>query len=224
MALGERNRNPLAPRSTAEGACAMRAAGALEQDPAVRCPDDMAAGFLGGFNVTTLAKHRATRNLFVRGTERRLPGAYTYEIARAKFIDEIVLAQAAGGLDELVLLGAGLDSRPYRLAEQLRRPGVRGRPSRQPRLEARPAASPTRARARSCRLRRGRLQPRRPCRRPRRGRAQTRRADAVRLVRRQHVSTEGCSGRGSLVDRRPLCPTRVGRLRRGMGGGDRRVR
>lgn len=123
MALGERGRNPLAPRSTAEGACALRAAGALERDPAVRCPDDMAAGFLHGLNVTTLAKYRATRGLLLRRANRRAPGAYTYEIVRAKFIDENVLGAAAAGLDELILLGAGLDSRPYRLAEQLR--GVR---------------------------------------------------------------------------------------------------
>jgi methyltransferase (TIGR00027 family) len=83
----------------------------------------MAAEFLGGFNVSTLAKRRATRRLWLWGAERKSPGAYTYEIARAKFIDEVVLGEAAAGLDELVLLGAGLDSRPYRLAEQLR--GVR---------------------------------------------------------------------------------------------------
>lgn len=98
----------------------MRAAGALEPDPAVRCPDHMAAGFLGGFNVTTLAKHRATRRLVVRSVNRRVPGGYTYEIARAKFIDDVVLGEAATGIDELVLLGAGLDSRPYRLERELR--------------------------------------------------------------------------------------------------------
>lgn len=123
MALGERGRNPLAPRSTAEAVCALRAAGALEKDPAVRCPDQMAAGFLGGFNVTTLAKYRATRALMLRVAKRRIPGAYTYEIGRTKFIDEVVLDAVAAGLDELVLLGAGLDSRPYRLAAQLK--GVR---------------------------------------------------------------------------------------------------
>jgi len=89
----------------------------------VRCPDGMAADFLGGLNVTTLAKYRATKGLFVRAASRQPPGAYTYEIARAKFIDEVVLGEAKRGLDELILLGAGLDSRPYRLAEQLR--GVR---------------------------------------------------------------------------------------------------
>jgi len=119
MALGERGRNPLTPRSTAEGACALRAAGALEEDPAVRCPDDMAAAFLGGFNVTTLAKRRLTRRLFLRGANRSVPGAYSYEIVRAKFIDEVVVGETEAGLDELVLLGSGLDSRPYRLAEQL---------------------------------------------------------------------------------------------------------
>jgi methyltransferase (TIGR00027 family) len=119
MALGERGRNPLSPRSTAEGACALRAAGALEADPAVRCPDDMAAGFLGGFNVSTLAKRRFTRRLFLRGANRSLPGAYGYEIVRAKFLDEIVLGEVGAGIDELVLLGSGLDSRPYRLADRL---------------------------------------------------------------------------------------------------------
>lgn len=123
MALGERGRNPLLPRSTAEAVCALRAMGALERDPAVSCPDWMAAGFLGGFNVTTLAKYRATRALMVRVAKRRIPGAYTYEIGRTKFIDEVVLDAVAAGLDELVLLGAGLDSRPYRMASRLK--GVR---------------------------------------------------------------------------------------------------
>lgn len=119
MALGERKRNPLTPRSTAEAVTGLRAMGALEKDPGVRCPDEMAAGFLGGFNVTTLAKYRATRGLVLRVANRRVPGAYTYEIARTKFIDEVVLDAVVAGLDELVLLGAGFDSRPYRLAAQL---------------------------------------------------------------------------------------------------------
>jgi methyltransferase (TIGR00027 family) len=123
MALGERGRNPFIPRSTAEGVCALRAAGALERDPTLRCPDDMAAGFLGGFNTTTLAKFRATRGVIVKGFNRKIPGAYPYEIMRAKFIDEVVLGEAALGLDQLIVLGAGFDSRPYRLADRLR--GVR---------------------------------------------------------------------------------------------------
>jgi methyltransferase (TIGR00027 family) len=119
MALGEQRRNPLRPRSTAEGAAALRAAGALERDPAVRCPDDLAAGFLGGFNVTTLAKRRLTRLPLLWRANRALPGAYPYEIARCKFIDDVMSSELDVGLDELVLLGAGLDSRPYRFADRL---------------------------------------------------------------------------------------------------------
>ena len=124
MALGERGRNPLKPRSTAEGAASLRAAGALEPDSAVRCPDDMAAGFLGGFNITTLAKHRLTRpvllrrvNQFCRGpTHTRSPAASSSTRSRSSEVD--------AGVDELVLLGAGLDSRPYRLADRLGGPRV----------------------------------------------------------------------------------------------------
>jgi methyltransferase (TIGR00027 family) len=119
MALGERGRNPFKPRSTAEAACALRAAGTFEKDPAVRCPDHMAAGLLGGFNATTFAKSRIIRRGFLWGARRQAPGSYTYEIARTKFIDEVTLSAAAEGLDELIILGAGLDSRPYRMAAQL---------------------------------------------------------------------------------------------------------
>lgn len=119
MALGERGRNPLVARSTAEGAASLRAAGALEPDSAVRCPDDMAAGFLGGFNVTTLAKYRLTRPLYLRRANQILPGAYPFEVARCKFIDEVMLSEVGAGVDEVVLLGAGLDSRPYRLSDRL---------------------------------------------------------------------------------------------------------
>jgi hypothetical protein len=44
-------------------------------------------------------------------------GAYPYETARAKVLDEVTRSEAARWLHELVLLGAGLDSRAYRLAE-----------------------------------------------------------------------------------------------------------
>ena len=39
----------------------------------------MAAGFLGGFNATTLAKHRLTRPLYLRRVNQILPGAYPYD-------------------------------------------------------------------------------------------------------------------------------------------------
>ena len=103
----------------------------------------MAAGFLGGFNATTLAKHRLTRPLYLRRVNQILPGAYPFEIARCKFIDEVTLSEVTAGVDEVVLLGAGLDSRPYRLADRLERAaGVRGRPPGESGHEACAASPP----------------------------------------------------------------------------------
>jgi methyltransferase (TIGR00027 family) len=119
----KRRRSRFAPSSTAESACALRAAAALERDPALRGPDDIAASFLGGLRSPALAKHRVTRGLWLLGARRRVPGAYTAEIVRVRFMDEILRDALATGLEELVILGAGFDSRPYRFVQELQ--GVR---------------------------------------------------------------------------------------------------
>jgi methyltransferase (TIGR00027 family) len=120
MAVGEKSRNPFRARSSAEGAASIRAAGALEPDPTVRCPDVLAREFLGGFNVTSLARHRVTRPLFMRAATRRAPGTYPYLVARCRLIDETLLSELRKGLHQVVFLGAGLDTTAYRLANELR--------------------------------------------------------------------------------------------------------
>ncbi|HKA28730.1 MAG TPA: SAM-dependent methyltransferase [Candidatus Binatia bacterium] len=47
--------------------------------------------------------------------DRRWPGARTSAVARTRFIDERAEAAIGAGIDQVVLLGAGFDSRPYRL-------------------------------------------------------------------------------------------------------------
>jgi methyltransferase (TIGR00027 family) len=49
--------------------------------------------------------------------ERQAPGAMTSGIARTRLIDDWLKAGLAGGIRQLVLLGAGFDFRPYRLPE-----------------------------------------------------------------------------------------------------------
>jgi methyltransferase (TIGR00027 family) len=52
----------------------------------------------------------------IRGyIDRRWPGARTSAVARTRFIDERAEAAIAAGIGQVVLLGAGFDSRPYRL-------------------------------------------------------------------------------------------------------------
>jgi methyltransferase (TIGR00027 family) len=47
------------------------------------------------------------------------PGAYEFMIARTAFFDEMVRKALAGKTPQIVLLGAGYDTRPYRLAHLL---------------------------------------------------------------------------------------------------------
>jgi methyltransferase (TIGR00027 family) len=56
------------------------------------------------------------RRLARRDVERRLPGAWLLHQARTRVFDELVLS-AARGASQVVLLGAGGDSRPYRFPE-----------------------------------------------------------------------------------------------------------
>lgn len=51
--------------------------------------------------------------------ERGLPGAFGYFNARTRYFDDILLQEASAGLDQVVILGAGFDSRSLRFSELL---------------------------------------------------------------------------------------------------------
>jgi methyltransferase (TIGR00027 family) len=51
--------------------------------------------------------------------ERLVPGAFGYFNARTRYFDDVLRQEAAHGLDQLVVLGAGFDSRSLRFAAQL---------------------------------------------------------------------------------------------------------
>ncbi|MCJ7739230.1 MAG: SAM-dependent methyltransferase [Anaerolineae bacterium] len=56
--------------------------------------------------------------LFAGYAERKAPGVIGFLVARCRYIDDYLQACLETGLDQLVILGAGLDSRAYRF-EQL---------------------------------------------------------------------------------------------------------
>lgn len=64
------------------------------------------------------------RRLIKPITARVLPGGYWYETVRTKAMDEVVLEELAAGADQLVILGAGFDSRAYRFREELEGKGA----------------------------------------------------------------------------------------------------
>jgi methyltransferase (TIGR00027 family) len=104
---------------TAEAAAAARAIGAAQRDPKLRGPDHVAVRFLGP--MLRLAVLPGMRAGFVREFERRAPGVFYHHQARTKYIDEALDSElSAGGLEQIVLLGAGYDSRAHRFADRLR--------------------------------------------------------------------------------------------------------
>lgn len=55
------------------------------------------------------------RNLTFNQTEAAGKGIYGGQVCRTRYIDEVVQSALSQGITQLVILGAGLDSRPYRL-------------------------------------------------------------------------------------------------------------
>lgn len=107
-------------RSTAEGAALLRAAGHLIGDERVRGPDDLAARLIAPrLGPVTLVKLPLLNRLTPHVIERILPGGVWFEVARTRGFDDLVAEEVADGAAQVVLLGAGLDSRPYRMAAEL---------------------------------------------------------------------------------------------------------
>jgi len=78
--------------------------------------DYMAAAALLPYQRTLNRAPRLARWLLERG----LPGAFGYFNARTQYFDEVLLREAGAGLDQVVILGAGFDSRSLRFADALR--------------------------------------------------------------------------------------------------------
>jgi len=80
--------------------------------------DRYARRFLsGGLAVAAdLARVPGLAGLECRFIDRRWPGVRTSAVARTRVIDDRVVAAAAGGTRQVVILGAGFDARAFRLA------------------------------------------------------------------------------------------------------------
>ncbi len=106
------------PSQTAETVCLFRASDRM-RPPADRVVDDPYAElFLGAGARAALAAFRATGWLG-RRAERRVPGIAAFVVARHRQIDEWLASALGAGAEQVVLLGAGYDTRAYRFAPSL---------------------------------------------------------------------------------------------------------
>jgi methyltransferase (TIGR00027 family) len=102
---------------------AARALGAQDPDPGVCNPDHLAAAFIGPAELALIAGHPISKMLDLRYEEAidNIPIAMltSMMIVRTRFIDQALQRAVANGATQVVLLGAGFDSRAYRFADLL---------------------------------------------------------------------------------------------------------
>ncbi len=68
-----------------------------------------------GTAIQFLLQFASMRNFTIRQTDATTPGIFGAQICRTRYIDDAVEEALAQGVGQVVILGAGLDTRPYRL-------------------------------------------------------------------------------------------------------------
>jgi len=94
----------------------MRALEALRPTEERVCYDPFARSFLGD-GTRTLGRNGIINRLIHWYLEYRAPGMQAGIAARTRYIDDIVANEAAKGIAQLVILGAGYDSRAWRIPQ-----------------------------------------------------------------------------------------------------------
>jgi len=105
-----------APSETAITVCYFRALAAQDERAEIRGPDTLARLFLSDEWNTRLAESSFGENDMSRFINHTL---YGYFIARTAFMDHAFKEAIQSGISQVVFLGAGYDSRPYRFRDQL---------------------------------------------------------------------------------------------------------
>jgi methyltransferase (TIGR00027 family) len=101
--------------NTAAWTCVSRAASSLEEDSHYRSNDDLARALVPRL-LGILLRIPLTRRLFFRIFAP--PGIYEYVIARTKYIDTVWLDALSAGFEQILLFGAGFDTRALRFHAQ----------------------------------------------------------------------------------------------------------
>lgn len=76
--------------------------------------DPVVQGLVGA-PIQLMLRFAGMRNLTVRQTDGIAEGIFGAQICRTRYIDDAILAALSQEIRQLVILGAGLDTRPYRL-------------------------------------------------------------------------------------------------------------
>ena len=103
------------PSKTAETIAVVRMSESKKPEDERVCYDPYAIRFISR-EVLDFAAHNPEKyKAFVARNERLVPGASNSIVARVRFFDDIVNSSINDGLEQLVILGAGYDTRAYRI-------------------------------------------------------------------------------------------------------------
>jgi methyltransferase (TIGR00027 family) len=115
---------PGQPSRTSIVVAALRAFGAREPDAAVRNPDWLAERLISAAELDRIPEHpisAALREDYGKGRRNReVAGMSNLMLIRTRFIDEHLRRALENGAKQLVILGAGFDTRAYRFADLLK--------------------------------------------------------------------------------------------------------
>lgn len=107
---------------SAESVAALRASAHQDTDREIKCKDYLAKHFLKNRYklLTSIKPHSLQKKIL----EKIAPGSYNYIVTRTKHFDEILLNEIANNIEQLVILGAGYDTRGIRFQEALRNASI----------------------------------------------------------------------------------------------------
>src|SRR5437773_10750517 len=115
---------PGQPSRTSITVAALRAFGSREPDVAVRNPDYLAQRLLGPSQLALIKDHPIAAALQQDYGEarrnREVSGMANLLLIRTRFIDDHLLRAIENGASQVVILGAGFDTRAYRFADLLK--------------------------------------------------------------------------------------------------------
>jgi methyltransferase (TIGR00027 family) len=89
-----------------------------QHEPAPLINDELAGRFLppAARPVVAGARWSPVRRLLFGLTEKRIPGLWAEVLCRKRYLDDQTREALRAGVDAVVILGSGMDTRPYRLA------------------------------------------------------------------------------------------------------------
>jgi methyltransferase (TIGR00027 family) len=99
---------------TAIGAMAFKAMESFLPEKQRLFDDSLSVQFLPP-GLRFIVRQRLLRTVLQSVLDRQLPGTYGGMVCRTRYLDDVVTASLSAGIRNIVIVGAGLDTRPYRL-------------------------------------------------------------------------------------------------------------